>query len=393
MNVLTLSDYFLPGSKAGGPIRTLENMIQRLLDISFHVVTRDRDLGDAAPYARHREPKWYDIGSSSVRYLTPKSQGFSGMRQILNETPHDVLYLNSFFSPKFTMIPLVLRRFGLIPIRPVVLAPRGEFSTGALRIKTRKKHSYIALSRRIGLYDDVLWQASSPQEAEQIRNQYGHAVQIEIAPDVAPICETFPIPSRIDAKQPGRLRAVFVSRISRMKNLTGAIAFLDGVAGDIQLDVYGPMEDRAYWQECQTAIARLPESVQVRYRGRLDHHAVVGVMSQYDLFLFPTLGENFGHVILEALLAGLPVLVSDTTPWLNLAREGIGWDIPLNQPELFRRVLQQWVDVGSDEYQEISRKARSFAERCCNNETVVDQNRALFEKALGATPTSLRRAA
>lgn len=385
MNILTLSDYFLPGSKAGGPIRTLDNMIQRLIEFSFLVVTRDRDLGDDQPYADYRAPRWYEVAGSRVRYLPPKSQGFSSLRSVLSENPYDVLYLNSFFSPKFTMIPLVLRRCGLIPWRPVVLAPRGEFSLGALQIKATKKKSYIALARRTGLYEDILWQASSEHEEEDIRRQFGAGAQVAIAPDVPPICEVHPLPPRKLPKQPGQLRTVFMSRINRKKNLIGAIKLLGGVKGDVSLDIYGPIEDREYWNECQAAIAALPQQVRVQYRGTLEHNQVVRVMSQYDLFLFPSLGENFGHVILEALLAGLPVLISDTTPWLGLAKQGIGWDLPLSQTEMYHRVLQEWTAATHEQFLELSRNARRYGENYCNDETVVSQNRALFERAVATT--------
>jgi glycosyltransferase involved in cell wall biosynthesis len=42
---------------------------------------------------------------------------------------------------------------------------------------------------------------------------------------------------------------------------------------------------------------------------------VPGTFAQYDLFAFPSRGENFGHVVLESLSVGTPVLVSDRTPW------------------------------------------------------------------------------
>ena len=50
---------------------------------------------------------------------------------------------------------------------------------------------------------------------------------------------------------------------------------------------------------------------------------------EYHFFILPTLGENFGHVFIEALAAGCPLIISNRTPWLELEKKGIGWDIPL----------------------------------------------------------------
>ena len=51
----------------------------------------------------------------------------------------DLVYLNSVFSPLFTMLPLLSQRLRLIPCRPILLAPRGELAPGALAIKPLKK--------------------------------------------------------------------------------------------------------------------------------------------------------------------------------------------------------------------------------------------------------------
>lgn len=64
---------------------------------------------------------------------------------------------------------MTLRRLGLLPLVPVILAPRGEFSPGALGLKAWKKRPYIELTRMIGLHRGITWQASSEREAGDIR--------------------------------------------------------------------------------------------------------------------------------------------------------------------------------------------------------------------------------
>lgn len=54
----------------------------------------------------------------------------------------------------------------------------------------------------------------------------------------------------------------------------------------------------------------------------------------------PTQGENYGHVFIEALSSGTPILLSDQTPWRNLKDKGIGWDIPLARKDRFIHALQ-----------------------------------------------------
>ena len=61
----------------------------------------------------------------------------------------------------------------------------------------------------------------------------------------------------------------------------------------------------------------------------MQNDEVLSALSGHDLFFLPTLGENYGHVIHEALLSGSQVLLSDQTPWRGLTEAGLGWDLPL----------------------------------------------------------------
>ena len=60
------------------------------------------------------------------------------------------------------------------------------------------------------------------------------------------------------------------------------------------------------------------------YRGELAPEAVRSTFARYDMFVFPTQGENFGHVIAESLSASCPVICSDETPWSPVLRAGGG---------------------------------------------------------------------
>jgi len=131
-------------------------------------------------------------------------------------------------------------------------------------------------------------------------------------------------------------------------------------------------------------INRLSENINVLYCGSVKHEDVSRVMQEHDLFLFPTLGENFGHVILEALCGGCPVLISDQSPWRDLEEKGVGWDLPLNKPELFREVLQRCVVMNNEEYLKLSQKAREYGVNVLHDDGAVLQNRRLFQYAAGS---------
>jgi glycosyltransferase involved in cell wall biosynthesis len=381
MKVLTLSDHYLPGYKAGGPVRSLANLIDKLGDeFHFKVITRDRDFGDVETYPGIVVCSWQPVSKAEVFYLTPQSLSLWALLRLIRATEKDVIYLNSFFSPVFTIKPLLLRRLGLIPKVPIILAPRGEFSLGALGLKSFKKNVFIIFSKLVGLYRGIIWQVSSEYEGKDIHRRFGDHAHIVVAPNLPPfIPQSKNQPSRCK-KTVGCLKIVFLSRISRKKNLYGALKMLKGLEGKVKLNIYGPLEDMNYWAECQRIIGQLPRNIEVKYQGVVAHVQVFSVMMENDLFFLPTLGENFGHVILEAMAVGCPVLISDRTPWRGLKKKGVGWDLSLSKPELFQEVLRRCVDMDSTEHAKWSENAREYWMRVTKDDETVEMNRKLFLK-------------
>jgi glycosyltransferase involved in cell wall biosynthesis len=402
------------------------------------LVTRDRDLGAREPYPG-LSGAWVPRGAgATVHYLdTGSPRGWWRLLRVLRAEPIDLLYLNSLFSLA-ALLPTLAVALRLVPVRQVLLAPRGELSPGALALKGRKKRIFLRLwlplLRRLG----VRWQACSEPEAEHIRAAAGWAQILvnanEPPPPAAPVPAPWagPVPpprtepgsgSSLPAgsgagvvgpggpgefgsgPQPpartgsgaagpggpalgGPLRLVFVSRISPKKNLALALAALRRVTHPVELDVYGPLEDPGYWRRCRDLIAELPGHVRVRYRGELTPEQVGPTFGRYDGFLFPTLGENFGHVIVESLAASCPVLCSAETPFGDLIEAAAGAVVdPLTEAALAAAVDRF---AATDGYQrQAAKRTAGHAYRRWYAETRVENilSRALTPQPAPTTPT------
>jgi len=390
LDILVFADYYLPGDKAGGPIWTLSHLVEHLGDeFRFRIITRDRDLGCGKPYPLDDPAKWHSVGKAEVRYLSPDQRSLRQIGKLLNEFPHDILYLTTLFSPCFAIKPMLFHKLGVTRNKTVIIAPMGQLSRGALKIKACKKRGYLAIARFFRLYKDVVWQASSRYESDDIRRVFGGRdrggsaqPQISIAPNTSSVSPPGEDANLVISKKPHHLRLVFLSRISPMKNLHAALKMLQGLSGTINFDLYGPIEDRKYWNGCQRLIQSLPANIKVEYRGGVSHDDVEDLLDRYHLFFLPTLGENFAHVILEALSAGCPVLISDRTPWRNLAEKGAGWDLPLEEEERFRIVLQHCVDMDNEAMTKLSRCARKYARDYFSKDDSLELNRRLFHSAV-----------
>ena len=315
MRILTIVDYYVPGYRAGGPLRTIENMVDNLGEqFEFLIITRDRDFGVDTPYQDVAINQWNTVGKAQVYYADPKMYSWQGLKQIINTQQHDVLYLNSFFSFSSTILPLLLRRFNSIPNAPVVIAPRGEFSEGAFKIKSTKKKLFVFLAKIMGVYRGLTWQASSEHELTDIRRVMSSvANNIATAPDLLPTKSIKDDDAPVVVEETQRpLRAIFLSRISRKKNLDYLLRLLAGIHRPLALSVYGPNEDAQYWNECLELMNQVSDSVEVHYCGEVTPDQVPVVFSENDVFLFPTHGENFGHVIFESLSAGTCVVLTES---------------------------------------------------------------------------------
>lgn len=343
--ILTFVGRYLPGYKQGGILRTIVNTVDHLChDFDFWVVTRDRDSGDDKPYHDIKYNQWQTVGNATVYYCSPQASTMKSIFNLIVTTPHDILYLNSFFDP-FTVKTLLLRKFGRVKFKPIIVAPRGEFAWGSLKLKYLKKFIYMQVTRLFGLYSQVTWQASSEFEAQDIINV------MKIKPEVIHIARDLPvsiISERLcDATVPvvsenEGLSIIFLSRIAREKNLDYALKVLSKVKSKVKFDIYGPISDPIYWEKCQVLASQLPDHVAVNYLRSVSPDEVVPIFSCYDLFLFPTAGENYGHVIAESLTAGTPVLISDKTSWCNLQKDELGWNVTLDDMHIFVERIEEF---------------------------------------------------
>ncbi|AMV71875.1 hypothetical protein JCM30471_00660 [Desulfuromonas carbonis] len=383
IKIITFISYFLPGYKAGGPLRSIVNLVNHLNDeFEFWIVTRDRDLGDSSPYNGVLQNQWQSVAGAMVYYLPPEDVTIKNMAKIINSTPHDILYLNSFFAFDFTIKPLLARRLKLLLNKPVILAPRGEFSSGAIKIKKFKKTFFIRFSKILKLYSGVVWQASSEHEAQDLINI--------LKVSRSSIFISLNLPARMKISNLERvyarstplssnLRIVFLSRISPKKNLDYALMVLRKVRVNVVFDIYGPSEDEEYFAICKNLIKQLPVNIVVNIFGSAHPDQVLSIFNNYDLFFFPTRGENYGHVIAEALSVGTPVLLSDQTPWRNLKDDGLGWDLPLYEEAKFVEVIEEYsrVDKNEKEHKRKNIKEKIFYR--LSDSQVLEDNRNLFK--------------
>lgn len=380
---MVFSDFYLPGHKSGGGMWTVVNLVDRFCKrFDFYIVTRNHDgKQDKKPYMNVRTGEWNTVGNAQVffysgRFLTEKT-----LAALVNEIKPDIFFLNSVFATPSIEF-LRARRRRSIPANPLIIASCGELSKAALALKPLKKWMFLRYSKTVGLFNGVIWKASSDSERDEILSVFGPNSEVWVASDLPP--QTI-IPEYSQSSKPekhnGSVKLVFVSRLVRIKNIHYLLEKLKEITnGEVDLEIIGAHEDEAYWSECKAIIAELPSNIKVDIRGAMQHSKLLERLAASHFFVLPTLSENFGYVFIEALAAGCPLLISDRTIWSEVESAGAGWMVPLESPDVWLRKIKTCIAMEQDEFDEMSIAAREYAVNWLADPAVEKATRMVLDR-------------
>ncbi|MBS2212116.1 glycosyltransferase [Carboxylicivirga mesophila] len=390
--ILIFIDWFLPGYKAGGPVRSMANMVEYLKeDYLFYIVTRNTDYTETIPYKGVNSNSWESFTENVyVYYADETHQTKHTYKLLLDEVSPGIVYINGVYSWRFSILPLLVAKRN--SQTKVIVAARGMLAASAIDVKGGKKKLFLKLAKMAGLYKRTIFHATNEKEKQDINRVLGQRLKVQVADNLPK--KALPEFKFIEKHQ-GELTLVSLARIAPEKNTLFALerlAELDEFEGTIQFDLYGQIYSDAYWKLCQEMISVLPSNIRVEHKGTVDAELVGTTIQNYHALFMPTRGENFGHVILESLSAGRPVLISDQTPWRGLEDEKSGWDVSLelksrNVDELspktgsgeWCKVLGALLEMEQDEFDAWCRGARRRAESFVNNPELKEQYKCLFD--------------
>ncbi len=94
--VLVLIDWYKPFFRAGGPVRSMVNMVDHLhTEVDFHIITGDRDYTATEAPADLPKDQWVrqDKGEQ-VWYASPEGRSMARWKELLHQPQWDVVYIN-----------------------------------------------------------------------------------------------------------------------------------------------------------------------------------------------------------------------------------------------------------------------------------------------------------
>jgi len=267
--------------------------------------------------------------------------------------------------------------------RPIVASIHGELSQGNLRRAAFKKKIFSALVQRKIFKAASAIHAVSPREAEDILRFVGNA-NIAIVPNgVNPAEFAGPrLSAWIKKRYPhlqGKKVILFLGRISAGKGLDILARAFGRVARELEavcLLVVGP-DNWGYKSTIDKSIIREGVSDKVIFTGMLTGKEKKAAFDAADVFVLPSLSEGFSMALLEAMLCGLPVIISPQCNFAEAETAGAGKIVEADVNSLAKALIE--LLKNPEARKEMGRQGAKLVKERYTWDSVADKMLALYE--------------
>lgn len=329
-NIFILIENFYPAYKGGGPIQSITNLILSLDDsCQVYVITSAYDLQSKSIMPNIIPDTWNSIllpqskKSICIWYGNKGKPSYSVFKKMVHLKKPHIVYLNGIYSYNLFLLPLLVIK-NLSAKYKLIISPRGMLQKGSLSDKSFKKKIYLKALNFFGLVTNVVWHATNNEEENDIKKIFDKNSEVIVAANFTkkPLSD-YVVPIKLS----GSLNLIYLSLITEKKNLLLLLQLIK-CTENITLDIYGPIKDKAYWNECQKLVHEM--DYKIKYRGDILPVEVQNTFSKYHASILLTKGENFGHALYESLSVGRPIITSNYTPWNDLENKKAGWNLNIS---------------------------------------------------------------
>ena len=384
MRVVHVCAYYAPAFVHGGPPRSIHGLCRALgrRGASVSVLTTDADgagtLSGEITGRRHYEgvPVHYfprdwphePIGSRALSRALPAMIAQA-----------DAVHIHGLWNRVTWAAAREARRAGV----PYVLSPRGMLEPAALAHRAwRKRITYAAIERHTVGGAAVL-NATSARERDTLR-ALRPAAEVVLVPNGIDLPRR---PPADDGTADGPPQFVFVGRlhaIKRLDLLLDAFAMASRSHPEARLVIAGPDEQRLR----PDLERRHPElQARVSWAGLVDAEHRDALLAGARALVLCSDSESFAMVVVEAMSAATPVIVTRTCGWEDLARHGAGLSVD-QQPQAIANAMARLIrEPGLAG--EMGRRGRSLVERSYTWDAVADSFLRVYASLCPAPPPAV----
>lgn len=294
--------------------------------------------------------------------MAPSGRGFTSLEG--EPSVPAVVHVHGLWTPFEWRACAYARRSGL----PLVMSPHGMLEPWALGHKGLKKWFAWRLYQRRLLARADLLVVNSWNEYRTVRS-LGLKAPVAVIENGVDTSGLDQVAQRTDRRK----CVLFLSRLSPVKGIFDLLEAWARLPTDhaYELRIYGHA-DPGYAQQVSAAIERLALGASVKLKGPVFGTEKWQTYRNADVFVLPSYSENFGIVVAESLLAGLPVITTKATPWGCLETERLGWLVD-NDPRQLAETLLQAMQLPNDQRQQMGLRAAAYARAHFHWPNIIDK--------------------
>ena len=371
--VLIFNGYYLPAKNYGGPATSIYNLVENCSqELEFYIIVANHDYGDSSVFPGI-SIDWMKVGQANVLYVEDKSFTYKNVDKWIREVSPKVVYLGGILAPRNLIYIRACKKNNI----PIIVPPRGEICENAIEIKSYKKKPYLFLLNKFKIYSKCFFHTTAKNETDGLKKYL--SIPNERIYQLPNISRPIKKGNRV-AKKENNLNAVYLARICTSKNLKEALNALRNVKHTVKYQVYGAIEDRAYWEECEKIIRELPSNISVIYKGIADPSEIEEIFNESECFIFPTVTENYGHSIAEALSNGCPCIIPrGTTPWDDIDGKG-GELYELGNIEDLRKKVDYFAEMDDYTFSSYINELYIYLRKRINNDEIIREYVHMFKE-------------
>jgi len=351
--------------KAGGPSKSIS-------DLSYELAKNNLDIS----IITYSSPNPYIVKSTQYNlklHFVNDGRFKKELNNLVSKNNFDILHGHGIWQMPVHYMASLAREIH----KPYVISPRGMLRPWALEQGSLKKKIALKLYQNKDLSEAACLHSTAKIEADEIR-LLGFKNPIAVIPNGIDLKE---YSIRKEKIQNSKKTILYLSRVFPKKGIENLIEAWSMIAKedrkDWQIKIAGNGNER-YIHQLKKLISESTLENEIKFIGPKYGQDKIDTYYQADLFVLPTLGENFGMVVAEALACGVPVITTKGAPWEVLNTNNAGWWIDIGVEPL-AKALTEAMQLSDSERIQMGLNGRKLVEENYSIESVAKKMIQLYE--------------
>jgi glycosyltransferase involved in cell wall biosynthesis len=379
MKVLHISASYKPAYVYGGPIYSVSALCETLSSLNDYDITVYTTGANGKQELQVEYDTTTNVDNVNVIYfkrITKDHSHFSPKLLVklwFTASNFDLIHIHAWWNTVSVLSCLI----AVLKRKKFVVSPRGTLSAYTFQTNSSKAKRLFHLILGKSLLKKGAFIVSSTNEREEI-------IKLIAPKSIDVIYNILSFPSKSDEKarltDSSTLKLLFLSRIEKKKGLNILFKALAACKFKYHLSIVGE-GDETYLKELQEQAAELAIDKNIDWIGAVYGKEKENFFFSNDLLVLPSFNENFANVVIESLLYGTPVLITENVGLADYVTSAdLGWVCEANEVSIFN-YLQQ-INKEKDRIAEKSERAPRIVKEDFDKGKLISKYSEMYGKVL-----------